>query len=104
MDEELFSLIPSFSRQEVSATAHKAQDKYITEKYENLLLQIQIAAENRQFATTFAAKECPIEFVSWLLQHDFNIIWESKDNNVRHWVSQPSDYFESQADRVTIIW
>lgn len=103
-----FEIQPQLDKEFTSASIHnitkEAQSKYIRFKYETILWQIQIAAENKRFAVTFPATDVPLELVSWLVQQNFNVIWEVAGTGAHILVKEPSDYIQSQAKTVMVAW
>ena len=98
------TLAANFTMESMRQIAQETQTKYIREKYESILWQIQIAAENRRFATTFPASECPLELVSWLLKQDFKIVWEVKQTGAHIVIHAANEYIEADAKSVTVAW
>jgi hypothetical protein len=96
-------MIDNFCRDSVRAVTRAAHDKYISKTYETQLLQIELAADNGRYVTTFDASECPMEFVTWLLLKNFFLYYE--DNRSKEYrINQPCDYDERTARVVLVKW
>ena len=97
-------LAPDFSRAAMHRLTEDRRNTYIRDTYGDILLQIQLAAENRHNIITLAASDCPVELAVWLFLQEYTILIKNKDSRKTITMTQASDYIESKAETITIIW